>query len=75
MDREERDRKARMLSCYATQQAVLREFPLEPERLRPAPSHDFSRPPHDGLLWYERLGWPISGQQWREQATLLLAQL
>ncbi len=75
LDREERDRKARMLSCYATQQAVLREFPLEPERLRPAPSYDFSRPPHDGLLWYERLGWPISGQQWREQATLLLAQL
>ena len=35
------------------------------ERFRPTPGYDFSRPPHPGLLWYERLGWPLDGARWR----------
>jgi LmbE family N-acetylglucosaminyl deacetylase len=69
---EERARKARMLGCYLSQWHVLSEFPLEPERLRIAPLYDFTRPPHDGLLWYETLGWPLTGAQWREMAARTL---
>ena len=64
----ERITKTRMLGCYVSQWQVLSEFPLEPESLRVAPLYDFSRPPHPGPLWYERLQWPLSGQRWRELA-------
>jgi N-acetylglucosamine malate deacetylase 2 len=64
----ERERKRRMLACYASQRDVLRDFPLEPERLRAAPRYDFFRPPHPGQLWYEYLGWPMTWAKWRERA-------
>lgn len=71
---EERTRKARMLGCYVSQWHVLSDFPLEPERLRPAPVYDFTRPPHEGQLWYESLRWPLSGARWRELAAQALAE-
>ena len=70
----ERITKTRMLGCYVSQWQVLSEFPLEPESLRVAPLYDFSRPPHPGPLWYERLQWPLSGQRWRELAAAGIAQ-
>jgi LmbE family N-acetylglucosaminyl deacetylase len=69
---EERTRKARMLGCYVSQWHVISDFPLEPERLRPAPVYDFTRPPHEGQLWYESLGWPLTGARWRDLATQTL---
>lgn len=69
---EERARKARMLGCYISQWHVISQMPLEPERLRLAPVYDFSQPPHQGQLWYERLGWPLTGQRWRELASQAL---
>jgi N-acetylglucosamine malate deacetylase 2 len=71
---EERIRKARMLGCYVSQWHVLSDFPLEPEQLRPAPLYDFTRPPHQGSLWYESLRWPLSGSRWRELAGQALAR-
>jgi LmbE family N-acetylglucosaminyl deacetylase len=70
---EERSQKARMMGCYVSQWHVISEIPLEPEQLRIAPSYDFSQPPHPGLLWYETLGWPMTGQRWRELASQTLA--
>jgi LmbE family N-acetylglucosaminyl deacetylase len=72
---EERDRKEQMLSAYASQQVVLAGFSLGPERLRPAPVYDFTIPPHPGKLWYESLGWPMTGKRWREIAATALADL
>jgi LmbE family N-acetylglucosaminyl deacetylase len=71
---DERDRKRRMFDCYASQTEVLRYFALGPERLRRAPKYDFSQPPHPGKLWYEVLGWPITGARWREVAAAALSQ-
>ena len=68
LTQEERERKRCMLACYVSQRDVLRDFPLEPERLRAAPRYDFSRPPHQGQLWYEHLGWPMTWAKWRERA-------
>jgi LmbE family N-acetylglucosaminyl deacetylase len=71
---QERTRKARMLGCYVSQWHVLCDFPLEPEQLRPAPVYDFTRPPHEGQLWYESLRWPLTGTRWRELAGKALSQ-
>lgn len=61
-------RKRRMFNAYASQKLVLSNFPVDRERLRLAPAYDFSNPPHEGRLWYEGLGWPMNGSQWRRLA-------
>ena len=71
---KERARKVRMLGCFISQWHLLSEFPLEPEQLRIAPAYDFTKPPHEGPLWYEYLGWPMVGQRWREIAAETLRQ-
>ena len=70
----ERERKQRMFECYRSQATVLRSFSTETEMLRPAPTYDFSKPPHVGTLWYECLGWSMSGKKWRDLAASALAQ-
>jgi LmbE family N-acetylglucosaminyl deacetylase len=64
----ERELKERMKACFRSQQKVLADFPVIPEKFRPAPTYDFSQPPHGGALHYEKLGWNITGVQWREKA-------
>ena len=65
---EQQARKQRMLDVYHSQRAVLRAFSTHRESLRLAPTYDFTKPPHAGKLWYEQLGWPMSGEQWRSYA-------
>jgi N-acetylglucosamine malate deacetylase 2 len=65
---EELSRKREMWACYSSQANVLREFPLEPERLRRAPVYNFLQPPHPNKLWYEQMGWPMTGAHWRKLA-------
>jgi N-acetylglucosamine malate deacetylase 2 len=72
---QERIRKQRMLACYDSQRIVLENLHSNVERLRIAPNYDFTRPPHPGKLWYECLGWPISGAYWRRLAAGTVAQL
>jgi LmbE family N-acetylglucosaminyl deacetylase len=69
---EEQERKRAMFACYRSQAAVLRSFQRDCERFRPAPAYDFSKPPHDGRLWYECLGW-MPGESWRSTATTAIA--
>lgn len=61
----ERELKERMLACFTTQRQVLKAFPVESERFRPAPVYDFTRPPHTGTLYYERFDWGMTGGRWR----------
>lgn len=65
----ERERKRMMFAAYASQKLVLSSFGTDPERLREAPQYNFSRPPHDGKLWYECMGWQMTGEQWRAIAS------
>lgn len=66
---QERDLKRRMIEAFATQEETLRAFlPPRDERFRPAPIHDFSRPPHAGRLQYEIWGFPLTGEGWRRAA-------
>ena len=61
----DRERKRNMFSAYASQKLVLSSFGTDRERFRKAPDYDFSRPPHEGKLWYECMGWAMTGEQWR----------
>ncbi len=71
----ERRFKRRLLDCFATQRSVLALFPLEQERFRPAPRYDFTRPPHQGPLFYELNPWGMSGDRFRRLAGEALAEL
>ncbi|HET8654666.1 MAG TPA: PIG-L family deacetylase [Longimicrobiaceae bacterium] len=72
---EERALKRRMLDCFASQRNTLAAFAVEVECFRPAPSYDFTRPPHPGELHYERFQWGVTGPEWRERASSALAEL
>jgi len=75
LSRAERARKRAMLDRFKTQRAVLDAFPVVIERARSAPAYDFTQAPHAGPLYYERLGFPLSGARWRRLASLALASL
>jgi N-acetylglucosamine malate deacetylase 2 len=63
---EQRERKREWLACFASQKRVIDLFPVERELFRPQAAYDFTKPPHEGELYYERrqLGW--TWPAWRE---------
>ena len=67
--------KRRMFDCFATQRRVLDSFPIFVERFRQAPHYDFTRPPHEGRLFYEQFDFGMSGPRFRELACEAIAQL
>jgi LmbE family N-acetylglucosaminyl deacetylase len=75
LDDDDREAKRRIFECFESQQSVLTNFSTEFERFRPAPRYVFTRPPHDGVLNYERYGHPDRGKRWREQAERALRML
>lgn len=70
----DRERKRKMMDEYKSQRLVLENFPISSERLRIAPAYDFSQPAHEGTLWYECMGWEMTGARWRELAAKVLSQ-
>jgi len=74
LSEEDRERKRRMMNEHQSQRLVLENFPIVSERLRVAPVYDFSQPPHEGKLWYECMGWPMTGARWRELAACAIKQ-
>lgn len=75
LDAAERRRKEAMLACFATQREVLRAFDADEEWLRDPPQYDYSRPPNDGRVWYDRFDWGIDSATWCRRAAECLAQL
>jgi N-acetylglucosamine malate deacetylase 2 len=71
----DRLRKRRMIDCFASQRELLAPFGIEVESFRITPDYDFAQPPHPGELYYERLGWGITGEIWRCQAKAALEAL
>jgi hypothetical protein len=66
--------KRAMFSSFPTQARVLQWFTLYTEKFRIAPQYDFTQPPHDGELLYERFRF-ASGAEWRSQAIEALERL
>jgi hypothetical protein len=75
LDERMRDIKRQMYECFATQRSVIQNFTTEIEKFRPAPRYNFTRPPHEGELNYERFGDPYRGHRWRREAEDALARL
>ena len=67
--------KRKMFECFETQQKVLSTFDPGVEKFRPAPRYVFTRPPHAGVLNYERYGDPDLGRRFREGAEEALREL
>ncbi len=67
--------KRRMISCFTTQRKVLSAFPVAIERFRPAPPYDFTKPPHEGRLFYENFPWGMTGERWTALAGAALVDL
>lgn len=71
----DRARKQAMIARFHTQRRTLAAFATDVERFRPAPRYDFGAPPHAGPLFYEQMGWPLSGERFRALARQALAEL
>lgn len=74
LDAADRERKRAMIECFSTQLHMLASFGLEQEIFRRAPAYDFTRPPHEGRLFYENFPWGMTGVRWRELAAAALAE-
>ena len=72
LDQDAQLLKARMFEAFVSQRDCLRDFPLQTERFRVAPRYDFTRPPHEGTLDYERFCATICGDEWRVRASRAL---
>jgi LmbE family N-acetylglucosaminyl deacetylase len=70
-----RERKSRMVNCYASQLHMLANFPIRAESYRRAPAYDFTQAPHPGKLFYENFNWGVSGLEWRHLAAEALLTL
>ncbi len=75
LDTLARERKRAMIDCFVTQRETLRPFGVDCERTRPAPRYDFTRPPHEGALYYDNYPWGIRSGVWRERARIALEAL
>lgn len=75
LERRQLARKRAALAEFATQKDVIALFPASPERLRPAPRYDFTRPPPPGDVLYDRFHWNVTGDSWRRQARAELERM
>lgn len=71
----ERNAKRKLFECYQSQRNVLQYFAIEEEPLRPAPQYDFTKPPHEGKLYYENFAWGVTGEKWRALAAQAIREL
>lgn len=75
LDARDQEIKERVFDAFGTQRELLETFNTSFERFRPAPRYVFTRPPHPGLLNYERYGATRRGLTWREHAQRALRAL
>lgn len=67
--------KKAMVACHASQREVMLAMSVREERFRAAPRVVFTRAPHSGELYYEQLGLPLRGEDWRSLARVALTEL
>lgn len=61
---EERQLKTRMLEAFVTQKGLLQYFKPDKELFREAPQYDYSKPPHEGKLFYDNYNWGVKSDEW-----------
>lgn len=77
LDQEQIENKKKLIQYYASQWKTMENFPLTVERFRRAPSYNFKKPPHQGVLLYEFYNWGMSANNWNQLAaeTICLLKL
>jgi LmbE family N-acetylglucosaminyl deacetylase len=75
LDDTQRTAKRAALAQLVTPSLHPGSYPAEVERLRRAPTYDFTRPPPPQELLYEHPGARMSGSLWRAQASAALRSL
>ncbi|MEP6742617.1 MAG: PIG-L family deacetylase [bacterium] len=75
LDERARELKQRMFACFETQRESLELSPLGPEKFRQPLTYDFSAPPQNGKLHYEKFEWAPSSDEWQSLASEALADL
>ena len=75
LSRDRRRLKQCMLERMPTRLKRLRSVPLNTESFRIAPQYDFSEPPQEGVLHYEKSGDELNGRRWRRLAEEALRAL
>jgi LmbE family N-acetylglucosaminyl deacetylase len=60
---EEIARKRAMCQEYSSQGDFLKVFDIEQETYRPQVPYDYTQPPHEGQLNYERWQWSMTGRE------------
>jgi N-acetylglucosamine malate deacetylase 2 len=75
LDAARRQLKRSMLDCLVTQQEALQNAKIHSESFRIAPVYGFTKPPHEGVLEYERCGLAMTGRRWRRLAAEALRVL
>ncbi len=63
------------LAAHASQAGVFEDWRPRVERWRAAPDHDFTVPPPPGACLYDRFGWAITGDGWRQHAAAAIASV
>ena len=71
----EKERKRKLVACYATQRETLKGFGDSTEKFRIAPLYDFTRPPHEGKLLFENYPWGMSSERFCRLAEEAEAEL
>ncbi len=59
----EKERKHRLIACFASQRETLNGFHDSTERFRIAPIYDFEEPPHGGKVLYEHYPWGMDSER------------
>jgi LmbE family N-acetylglucosaminyl deacetylase len=67
--------KHRMYRAHASQIETLERFATRIERFRMAPDYDFSEPPNNGDILYDRRDWLIRSDQWLDLSRAALGDL
>src|SRR6185503_17993079 len=75
LDERAKELKQRMFACFETQRESLEVSPIGPEKFRQPVAYDFSAPPQNGKLHYERFDWAPSRDEWQSLACNALADL
>jgi len=75
LDDQAKELKQRMFACFETQRESLEVSPIGPEKFRQPLAYDFSAPPQDGKLHYDKFEWAPSSDEWQLLACDALADL
>lgn len=70
LDERALDGKRAAMVCHVTQSGTFADFPLTPERLRPAPDYDFAAPAPPRDCVYDLFGWDMTSERWRAAAAI-----